>query len=182
MYDPILLEVFKNRFASIAEEMGVVLRRTSYSPNIKERLDFSCAVFDAQGRMIAQAAHIPVHLGAMPVSVSMAIEQMTFAPGDVIILNDPFHGGSHLPDITMITPVFIQAEEQGSGGASEQKNSPLPVVYSLCSIAAFWICSQPSPPCRRGRDDSRLDAPGAGDLSGRTHHSASETGRGRADE
>ncbi len=112
MYDPILLEVFKNRFASIADEMGMVLRRTSYSPNIKERLDFSCAIFDAQGRMIAQAAHIPVHLGAMPVSVAAAIEQMTFAPGDVVILNDPFHGGSHLPDITMITPIFIHAEEQ----------------------------------------------------------------------
>lgn len=117
MYDPILLEVFKNRFASIAEEMGVVLRRTSYSPNIKERLDFSCALFDAEGRMIAQAAHIPVHLGAMPVSVATAIKRVNFAPGDVVILNDPFHGGSHLPDITMVAPVFYpapgQTEEQG---------------------------------------------------------------------
>ena len=109
-HDPILLEVFKNRFASIAEEMGVVLRRTAYSPNIKERLDFSCALFDNQGRMIAQAAHIPVHLGAMPISVSTAIECMDFAPGDVVILNDPFHGGSHLPDITMITPIFVETE------------------------------------------------------------------------
>nr|HMQ56306.1 hydantoinase B/oxoprolinase family protein [Anaerolineae bacterium] len=109
-YDPIQLELFKNRFASIAEEMGVVLRRTSYSPNIKERLDFSCAIFNAQGEMIAQAAHIPVHLGAMPVSVKSAIERLTFEPGDVAILNDPFAGGSHLPDITLITPVFIKAE------------------------------------------------------------------------
>ncbi len=107
-YDPILLELFKNRFASIAEEMGMVLQRTAYSPNIKERLDFSCAVFDAKGQMIAQAAHIPVHLGAMPVSVATAIEQISFAPGDTIILNDPFHGGSHLPDITLITPIFIE--------------------------------------------------------------------------
>ena len=111
MYDPILLEVFKNRFASIAEEMGMVLRRTAYSPNIKERLDFSCALFDDQGRMIAQAAHIPVHLGAMPISVATAIERLDFAPGDVVILNDPFHGGSHLPDVTIITPIFVEAKE-----------------------------------------------------------------------
>lgn len=115
MYDPILLEVFKNKFASIAEEMGMVLRRTAYSPNIKERLDFSCAVFDASGRMIAQAAHIPVHLGAMPISVATAIEQIPFLPGDVAILNDPFHGGSHLPDITMIAPLFIEADGPASG-------------------------------------------------------------------
>jgi N-methylhydantoinase B len=114
-YDPILLEVFKNRFASIAEEMGMVLRRTAYSPNIKERLDFSCALFDAQGQMIAQAAHIPVHLGAMPVSVATAIDRISFAPGDVVILNDPFSGGSHLPDVTMIAPVFYPDESQSAG-------------------------------------------------------------------
>jgi len=107
-YDPIQLELFKNRFAAIAEEMGVVLRRAAYSPNIKERLDFSCAVFDAAGQMVAQAAHIPVHLGAMPISVKSAFEQLDFAPGDVAILNDPFHGGSHLPDITLVAPVFIE--------------------------------------------------------------------------
>ncbi|MCB0192537.1 MAG: hydantoinase B/oxoprolinase family protein [Anaerolineae bacterium] len=110
-YDPIQLELFKNRFASIAEEMGIVLRRTAYSPNIKERLDFSCALFDAAGQMIAQAAHIPVHLGAMPISVKTAIERLTFEPGDVVILNNPFAGGSHLPDITMITPVFVDAAD-----------------------------------------------------------------------
>jgi N-methylhydantoinase B len=107
MHDPIRLEVFKHLFASIAEEMGMVLRRTGYSPNIKERRDFSCALFDAEGRMIAQAAHIPVHLGAMPISVREAVQTMTFSPGDVVILNDPFHGGTHLPDITLITPIFI---------------------------------------------------------------------------
>lgn len=110
MVDPIQLELFKNRFASIAEEMGMVLRRSSYSPNIKERLDFSCAIFDAAGQMIAQAAHIPVHLGAMPVSVKTALERLTFQPGDVVILNDPFAGGSHLPDITLITPIFVPGE------------------------------------------------------------------------
>ena len=93
MYDPIQLELFKNRFASIAEEMGVVLRRSSYSPNIKERLDFSCAIFDASGQMVSQAAHIPVHLGAMPISVKAAIGRLTMAPGDAVILNDPYAGG-----------------------------------------------------------------------------------------
>lgn len=113
MDDPITLELFKNRFASIAEEMGMVLKRTAYSPNIKERLDFSCALFDAEGRMIAQAAHIPVHLGAMPISVATAINQFDLNPGDVIILNDPFRGGSHLPDLTMITPLFVEEERFG---------------------------------------------------------------------
>jgi N-methylhydantoinase B len=105
--DPISLEVFKNLFASVAEEMGVTLQRAAFSPNIRERLDFSCAVFDAEGRMVAQAAHIPVHLGSMPASVESAIGAFdTISPGDVIVLNDPYHGGTHLPDITMVSPVF----------------------------------------------------------------------------
>ena len=110
-HDPIRLEVFKHLFAAVAEEMGVVLRKASYSPNIKERRDFSCAVFDAEGRMIAQAAHIPVHLGSMPLSVAQAVKDLAFTPGDVVILNDPYRGGTHLPDITLISPVFI--EESG---------------------------------------------------------------------
>ena len=109
-HDPIRLEVFKHLFSSVAEEMGVVLRRTGYSPNIKERRDFSCALFDAEGRMIAQAAHIPVHLGAMPLSVQACLETLDFAPGDVAILNDPYHGGTHLPDITTVTPIFIESD------------------------------------------------------------------------
>ncbi len=109
--DPISLEVFKNLFAAVAEEMGVTLQRASFSPNIRERLDFSCAVFDAQARMVAQAAHIPVHLGSMPASVEYALREFeTLAPGDVIILNDPYHGGTHLPDITMVSPVFVDGE------------------------------------------------------------------------
>jgi len=105
--DPVSLEVFKNLFAAVAEEMGVTLRRASFSPNIRERLDFSCAVFDAEARMIAQAAHIPVHLGSMPASVAAAIAEFeAFHPGDVAVLNDPYRGGTHLPDITMISPVF----------------------------------------------------------------------------
>ena len=108
-YDPIRLEVFKHRFAAIAEEMGAVLRKASYSPNIKERRDYSCAIFDAQGRMIAQAAHIPVHLGSMPLSVEAAIRYFpAMQAGDVVALNDPFRGGTHLPDITLVTPVFVE--------------------------------------------------------------------------
>ncbi|MCL7452316.1 MAG: hydantoinase B/oxoprolinase family protein [Anaerolineae bacterium] len=112
--DPITLEIFKNLFVSAADEMGVTLGRTAYSPNIKERRDFSCACFLAEdgGRgahMIAQAAHIPVHLGAMPASVQAAIETFEdWQPGDLVVLNDPYLGGTHLPDITMVSPVFIE--------------------------------------------------------------------------
>lgn len=100
------LEVFRNRFSAVAEEMGVTLMRTAYSPNIKERRDYSCAVFDASGNMVAQAAHIPVHLGAMPLSVQAVLAEKTFAPGDMVMVNDPFRGGTHLPDITLVAPVF----------------------------------------------------------------------------
>lgn len=106
--DAISLAVFKSLFASVAEEMGVTLQRASFSPNIKERLDFSCAVFDGEAGMIAQAAHIPVHLGSMPASVAYALRAFdTFQPGDVIVLNDPYRGGTHLPDVTMVSPVFV---------------------------------------------------------------------------
>jgi N-methylhydantoinase B len=109
---PILLEVFNNRFAHIAEEMGAVLQRTAFSPNIKERKDFSCAIFDKEGNLVAQAAHIPVHLGSMPLSVKAALEKFgdDFTEGDVVILNDPYKGGTHLPDITMLSPVFYEGE------------------------------------------------------------------------
>ncbi|HTR25946.1 MAG TPA: hydantoinase B/oxoprolinase family protein [Terriglobales bacterium] len=112
MRDPIELEVFKNLFHSIAEEMGAALRRTSFSPNIKERRDYSCAVFDAQGQVIAMGDHMPVHLGSMPMSVAAAIAQCKrddapMQPGDVVMLNDPFRGGTHLPDITMVMPVYV---------------------------------------------------------------------------
>lgn len=110
-YDPVMLEIFKHLFASVAEEMGVTLGRTGYSPNIKERRDYSCALFLSDGRMLAQAAHIPVHLGAMPASVQAAITHTApFAEGDLIVLNDPYLGGTHLPDITLVSPVFIDGE------------------------------------------------------------------------
>jgi len=109
--DAISLAVFKNLFASVAEEMGVALQRASFSPNIKERLDFSCAVFDAQARMVAQAAHIPVHLGSMPASVAYALRAFeSLRPGDVVILNDPYSGGTHLPDVTMVSPVAVDGD------------------------------------------------------------------------
>lgn len=111
MFNPVNLEIFRSTLTAIAEEMGAVLTYSSYSPNIKERRDFSCALFDRGGRLIAQAAHIPVHLGSMPDSVAAALETFDhFAPGDSIALNDPFSGGSHLPDITIITPIFVQIE------------------------------------------------------------------------
>ena len=97
--------------ASIAEEMGEALGRSAYSPNIKERRDYSCAVFDAAGQMVAQAAHIPVHLGAMPASVRAVLHLAPFAAGDVFALNDPFLGGTHLPDITTAAPVFAPDAE-----------------------------------------------------------------------
>jgi len=104
--DSIRLEIFKSLYASVAEEMGVTLRRTAFSPNIKERRDFSCAVFDADGDLIAQGDHMPVHLGSMPLSVRCAIKAVAMGPGDVVILNDPYEGGTHLPDITLVSPVF----------------------------------------------------------------------------
>ena len=106
--DPIMLEIFNNLFMSVAEQMGATLQNTAHSVNIKERLDFSCAVFDATGHLIANAPHMPVHLGSMGESVRYTIHARadTMSPGDVYALNDPYHGGTHLPDITVITPVF----------------------------------------------------------------------------
>jgi N-methylhydantoinase B/oxoprolinase/acetone carboxylase alpha subunit len=101
------LEVFRNIFASIADEMGTVLRRTAFSVNIKERRDYSCAVYDARGETIAMGDHMPVHLGAMPLSVRAALEARRIGPGDVVIVNDPFRGGTHLPDITAVSGVFV---------------------------------------------------------------------------
>lgn len=106
-FDPIELELFKNIFVSISEEMGAVLGRTALSPNIKERKDFSCALFTKTGETFAQGSHIPVHLGAMPLSVQSSLRTVNYQSGDSIILNDPYRGGTHLPDITCISPVFI---------------------------------------------------------------------------
>jgi N-methylhydantoinase B/oxoprolinase/acetone carboxylase alpha subunit len=109
-YDPIELELFKNIFISISEEMAAVLGRTALSPNIKERKDFSCAIFNDRGETLAQGSHIPVHLGAMPLSVRAAMESVRFEEGDLVILNDPYRGGTHLPDITCVSPVFVRGK------------------------------------------------------------------------
>jgi N-methylhydantoinase B/oxoprolinase/acetone carboxylase alpha subunit len=106
-YDSIELELFKNLFVSISEEMGAVLERTALSPNIKERRDFSCALFNHRGETFAQGSHIPVHLGAMPLSVQSAQDALDFEPGDMVLLNHPYQGGTHLPDVTCISPIFV---------------------------------------------------------------------------
>ncbi|HTC34680.1 MAG TPA: hydantoinase B/oxoprolinase family protein [Bryobacteraceae bacterium] len=110
--DPIELELFRHLLVSIAEEMGAVLRKTSYSANIKERRDYSCAVYDAGGETVAMGDHMPVHLGAMPLSVWHATQAFDLAPGDVAILNDPFRGGTHLPDITAVSGVFLKGSKK----------------------------------------------------------------------
>ncbi|MGO9781825.1 MAG: hydantoinase B/oxoprolinase family protein [Streptosporangiaceae bacterium] len=118
--DPVMLEIFNNLFMSVAEQMGVRLQSTAHSVNIKERLDFSCAIFDADGGLIANAPHIPVHLGSMGESIRavMSRNKGRMKPGDVYVLNDPYHGGTHLPDITVVTPVF------GEGGRAAKGETP----------------------------------------------------------
>jgi N-methylhydantoinase B len=123
MRDPVELEIFKSLFHSIAEEMGAALRRTAFSPNIKERRDYSCAVFDGAGEVVAMGDHMPVHLGSMPMSVRAAVETLALNAGDVAILNDPFCGGTHLPDITLVAPVFV-------GGKNKRAAKPAFYVAS----------------------------------------------------
>jgi N-methylhydantoinase B len=127
MPDPVELEVFRNLYHSIAEEMGATLRRTSFSPNIKERRDYSCAVFDSLGQVIAMGDHMPVHLGSMPMSVAAAIKQCALEPGDVVMLNDPFRGGTHLPDITLVMPVYVGGQK--SSGRGRPRNTNIPDFY-----------------------------------------------------
>jgi 5-oxoprolinase (ATP-hydrolysing) len=136
--DPVLLEVFNNLFMAIAEQMGVTLANTSYSVNIKERLDFSCAIFDAEGNLIANAPHMPVHLGSMGESVKTIIDRRndTMRSGDVYVLNAPYNGGTHLPDVTVIAPVFLDA--QGSRAAVADGTSP----SSEQPRAQFYVASR----------------------------------------
>jgi N-methylhydantoinase B len=108
--DPMRLEIFKNIFHSIAEEMGAALRRSAFSPNIKERRDYSCAVYDGNGEVLAMGDHMPVHLGSMPASVAAARAALQFEQGDIALLNDPFAGGTHLPDLTLVMPVFVESQ------------------------------------------------------------------------
>jgi N-methylhydantoinase B len=136
--DPIELEIFKNIYHSIAEEMGAALRRTAFSPNIKERRDYSCAIFDAHGQVIAMGDHMPVHLGSMPMSVQAAIDSCPLGPGDMVMLNDPFRGGTHLPDITLVAPVFVGSKNRGQdalASAGATKNRPTRPDFYVASRA-----------------------------------------------
>ncbi len=117
-FDPTTLEIYRALFTSVAEEMGIALRRTAFSPNIKERRDYSCAVFDAKGRVIAQGDHMPVHLGSMPMAVAAALAEIDLAPGDVVALNDPFAGGTHLPDVTLVSGVFLHKNRRRGDGVT----------------------------------------------------------------
>ena len=117
------LEIFKSLFHSVAEEMGAALRRSAFSPNIKERRDYSCAVFDGMGRAVAMGDHMPVHLGSMPMSVAAALDALPLVPGDIAMLNDPYAGGTHLPDITLVMPVFA------GGAAIDRRYRRQPVFY-----------------------------------------------------
>ena len=174
--EAIELAIFKNLFAAVAEEMGVRLMRSAYSPNIKERRDFSCALFDGAGEMIAQAAHIPVHLGSTPMSVAAAIDAIglsSLRPGDRIVLNDPFSGGTHLPDITLVAPCFVEGEptprffvanraHHADVGGITPGSMPLsthidqegvrisPMRLTEASMA--WICAQSRTPDERRGD------------------------------
>ena len=111
--DPIQLSIFSSRIEAVCDEMGAVLKRSAFSPNIKDRLDFSCAVFDPQGNLCAQAAHIPVHLGSMTYAMADIVAQVEWAQGDMVVVNDPYLGGTHLPDVTVIAPVFYDQQLQG---------------------------------------------------------------------
>ena len=126
--DPVKLEIFKSLYTSVAEEMGVSLRRSAFSPNIKERRDYSCAVFNREGVLIAQGDHMPVHLGSMPMSVRAALEVSDPGRGDVVVLNDPYAGGTHLPDVTMVAGVYAEPARRSRGkslGKSARKEPPL---------------------------------------------------------
>src|SRR5467141_4024669 len=130
-FDPTTLEIYRALYTSVAEEMGTALRRTSFSPNIKERRDYSCAVFDQDGRVIAQGDHMPVHLGSMPMAVAAALSEIEIAPGDVVALNDPFAGGTHLPDVTLVAGVFYadpdtETRRRGDTEMRRANSSPSP--------------------------------------------------------
>ena len=140
-FDPLRLDVFQHLFAAAAEEMGAALLRSSFSTNIRERRDFSCALFDAEGRMVGQAAHLPVHLGSTPMSVQAAIAACPMEPGDAVLLNDPYNGGTHLPDLTLVSPVHLpgrarpdfyvanRAHHADVGGAEPGSMAPMRDVH-----------------------------------------------------
>jgi 5-oxoprolinase (ATP-hydrolysing) len=145
--DPVMLEVFNNLFMNIAEQMGLRLQNTAYSVNIKERLDFSCALFDAQGQLIANAPHMPVHLGSMSESIKTVIARNpAMRPGDVYVLNDPYHGGTHLPDVTVVTPVYLTAPRRPAvatpRGGSPRTGEPGSEAEVADAKPSFYVASR----------------------------------------
>jgi N-methylhydantoinase B len=161
-FDPIELAVFRSATHSVAEEMGAVLRRTAFSPNIKERRDYSCAVFDSAGEVIAMGDHMPVHLGSMPMSVRAAMDALTLDAGDIAILNDPFAGGTHLPDITMVQPVFVSGVAKpvfyvASRAHHADVGGKYPGSMGLCrTIDEEGIRISPKKLVRKGRTDQSV--------------------------
>src|SRR2546421_4500898 len=161
--NPAELEILRTAFAFIPEEMGVALQRSAYSPNIKERMDASCALFDETGRMLSQAEHIPVHLGSMPASVEAVLEDFpgTLREGGQVILNDPYHGGTHLPDVTLVRPVFAlgtllgfaanRAHHADIGGIAPGSK---PAAASRLDEAGLVL--EPQKVLDRGRERARL--------------------------
>jgi N-methylhydantoinase B len=149
--DPIELGLFASRLAAVCEEMGVRLRNAAFSTNIRDRLDFSCAVFDGQGGLCAQAAHIPVHLGSMAHAMSSIVASVDWAPGDMVVLNDPYLGGTHLPDVTLIAPLFASADaDPGDPGA------PIAFVANRAHHADIGAATPGSMPVSRRLDEEGL--------------------------
>jgi len=175
--DPVKLEIFKSLYSSVAEEMGVSLRRSAFSPNIKERRDYSCAVFDREGTLIAQGDHMPVHLGSMPMSVRAALDMLELGPGDIAVLNDPYAGGTHLPDVTMVAAVFDGGQGSGAEGQGKHRTNAVTVAGATRSQ------QESRPPA-----DPRKDSPPRPlfYVANRAHHAdiggATPGSMGRADE
>ena len=149
-FDPTTLEIYRALYTSVAEEMGIALRRTAFSPNIKERRDYSCAVFDCTGRVIAQGDHMPVHLGSMPMAVAAALREIELQPGDVVALNDPYAGGTHLPDVTLVSGVWGSAGgkgEKGKNGKGKKGKSDRGETVRTSTLSRFPLLpSYPFPP------------------------------------
>ena len=145
-FDPTTLEIYRALFTSVAEEMGIALRRTAFSPNIKERRDYSCAVFDSNGQVIAQGDHMPVHLGSMPMAVAAALKEVEIKPGDVVALNDPFAGGTHLPDVTLVAGVFWKVDGATGGRGDGEKGRRGDGVIGKRNHALLRVAASPRHP------------------------------------
>jgi 5-oxoprolinase (ATP-hydrolysing) len=159
--DPVLLEIFNNLFMSVAEQMGVRLQATAHSVNIKERLDFSCAVFDAEGGLIANAPHMPVHLGSMGESIKMVIQRNDdIRRGDVYVLNDPYHGGTHLPDVTVVTPVFGPSRPDASSDPDPTGTTPQRAAQNRLSATTRRPVPTPASPALANQASQTPRAPG----------------------